>query len=177
MSAYFSYGCNLLSWELAINTINNKANRQIREVKVGPIPQSGIECMREWFIDESCDQVYGVDSAHQKAESFQKLLVHKLNEIFPEKTRKISNDDQPWITFKLTKLDRKRKRMYHKHHRSEKWKILDKLFKKEAKSAKADFYNNKVAELKTKNPCQWYSCLNNISSHDQHKIEEQMLEK
>ena len=49
---------------------------------------------------------------------------------------------------------------------------MDKLFKKEAKSAKADFYKNKVAELKTKNPSQWYSCLKNISSHDQHKNEE-----
>ena len=62
--------------------------------------------------------------------------------------------------------------MYHKHRRSEKWKILDKLFKKEAKSAKLNFYKNKVAELKTKNPSQWYSCLKNISSHDQHKNEE-----
>ena len=155
----------------AINTINNKAIRQTREVKVRPFPQSGIERMREWFIDQSWDQVYQVESAHQKAETFQKILVDKLNEIFPEKLRKINNDDQPWITFKLKKLDRRRKRTYHKQRKSEKWKNLDRIFKKEAKLAKSEFYRNKVAELKQKKPSQWYSCLKNITSHDQHKNE------
>ena len=51
--------------------------------------------------------------------------------------------------------------------RSEKWKNLNKQFKTEVKSAKAKFYKDKIADLKEKNPGQWYSWLKRISSHDQ----------
>ena len=68
--------------------------------------------MREWFIDQTWEQVYEAVTAHEKADVFQKMLVSKMDEIFPEKIRKIQSDDQPWISFKLKKLDRKRKRVY-----------------------------------------------------------------
>ena len=126
-----------------ISTINNKPIRNTRQVKVRPFPQSGINLFREWLIDQTWDQVYQSESAHTKADIFQKLLVDKIDEIFPEKFRKISSDDQPWVTFKLKKLDRCRKRIFHKERRSIKWKKLDKIFKKEAKSAKSEFYKNK----------------------------------
>ena len=40
------------------------------------------------------------------------------------------------------------------------------------KSAKSQFYKNKVADLKLANPGQWYQCLKKITSHDQHKSEQ-----
>ena len=110
-----------------------------------------------------------METAHQKAEIFHKMLIDKLDEIFPEKTRKINSDDQPWISLKLKKLDRKRKRVYHKERKSPKWKKMEKFFKKEVKSAKANFYKNTVADLKQKKPGEWYSCLKKITSFDQHK--------
>ena len=70
----------------AISTINNKSGRQTRQVKVRPLPQSGIVRMKDWFIDQTWDQVYQAESAHQKAEIFQNILVQKLDEIFPEKS-------------------------------------------------------------------------------------------
>ena len=36
-----------------INIINNKSTRTTREVKVRPFPQSGLDSMKEWFIDTS----------------------------------------------------------------------------------------------------------------------------
>ena len=51
-----------------ISTINNKSIRQIREVKVRPLPQSGFDQLTEWFIDQTWDQVYSAQSAHEKAE-------------------------------------------------------------------------------------------------------------
>ena len=45
---------------------------------------------------------------------------------------------------------------------------MDKLFKQEVKCAKATFYQKAVAELKLKKPGQWYLCLKNITSYDQH---------
>ena len=65
---------------------------------------------KEWFIDQSWEEVYNVESAHEKAENFQNILLTKLDEIFPEKIRKINSDDQPWVSFLLKKLDRRKKR-------------------------------------------------------------------
>ena len=133
--------------------------------------------MREWFIDPTWDQVYSAESVHLKAEIFQKLLVDKLDEIFPEKVRKVQSDDAPWITFKLKKMDRKRKRIFHKQRRSENWKKLDKMFKKEVQKAKSDFYRKTVSDLKLKKPGQWYSCLKSITSYDQLKHDKPQVEE
>ena len=76
--------------------------------------------MRKWFIDQTWEEVYIEESAHEKAKIFQNMLISKLDEIFPEKMRKINSDDQPWISFRLKQMDRRRKRVYHKERRSEK---------------------------------------------------------
>ena len=133
-----------------INVINNKTGRESRKVKVRPFTQSGFEKMKKWFIDQTWNEIFLAESAHEKASIFQKMLLSSLEECFPEKVRTFNNDDQAWITHRLKVMDRKRKRIYHRERRSEKWKILDKLFKKEVKKAKANFYKNSVADLKQK---------------------------
>ena len=150
-----------------VNIINNRSARKFREVKVRPFTRSGMEKMKSWFIDQSWEEVFQAKSAHEKANIFQNLLIKALDDFLPEKTRKISSDDQVWITHKLKMLDRKRKRIFHKERRSEKWKHLNKLFKQEMKTAKAQFYKNTIADLKTKSPGQWYSALKRITSSDQ----------
>ena len=150
-----------------ITAINNKCGREYRRVKVRPFPESGMKKMKEWFIDQTWEPFYKAESAHEKAQVFQNMLISKLDEIFPEKVRKFSSDDQPWITHHLKKLDRRRRRVFHKQRRSEKWKKMNKLFKDEVKSAKHQFYKKTVADLKKKNPGQWYSALKRMISKDQ----------
>ena len=70
------------------------------------------------------------------------------------------------MTQKLKKIDRKRKRAYNKSRRSENWKILDKLFKKELKAGKKHFYKKMVSDLKEKNPKQWYSAVKRMAAYD-----------
>ena len=67
----------------------------------------------------------------------------------------------------MKKLDRKRKRIYRKQRRSEQWKSLDKHFKSQVKCAKESFYKEMIADLRKKNPSQWYSSLKRISGYDQ----------
>ena len=90
---------------------------------------------------------------------------------------KIQSDDQPWISQKLKKLDRRRKRLYRKERRSVNWRKLDKLFKNGVKCAKADFYKQTVAELKLQKPGQWYQCLKKITSFDQLKNDRQIVDE
>ena len=137
-----------------INILNNKSTRDTKNIKVRPFPESGIKKMRNWFIGQSWEDIFEAETAHEKAEKFQYILLKALDDIFPEKIMKISNDDQPWVSHKIKKLDRQRKRIYHKERRSEKWKQLNKLFKREVKHAKSYFYQKFIAELKTKKPGQ-----------------------
>merc|ERR1712127_960894 len=51
-----------------ISTIENKSARITREIKVRPMPQSGIDRFREWLIDQECEQVFAEVSAHKKAQ-------------------------------------------------------------------------------------------------------------
>ena len=85
--------------------------------------------MRDWFMDQTWQEVYEVESAHEKAELFQNTLV--------------------------TRMDRKRKRIYRNERRSEKWSKWNKIFKKKETNAKANFYKDTVADLKLKKPGQW----------------------
>ena len=71
-----------------INIFNDKSARETRIIKVRPFPESGIRKMRNWFIDQSWDDIFKAETAHEKAENFQQILLKALDEIFPEKTKK-----------------------------------------------------------------------------------------
>ena len=136
-----------------ISAINNKNAIITQKIIVQPITDSGIKRMKLWLMEETWECVITAPTADLKAEAFQDTFVTKFNEYFPNKTLKLSNVDQPWITQKLKKLNRQCKRVYNKTRRSEKWKKkLDDLFKKEVKAAKANFYRKIVLDLKEKNP-------------------------
>ena len=137
--------------------------------------ESGMVEMRNWLSNQDWSFIYQAESANDKAKLLQDMLVEKFHEIFPEKARKVNSDDQPWISHKLKSMDRKRKREYSKHRRSEKWKKLDGEFKKGVKCAKKSFYQQMMSELMTKNSSQWYSSVKRMASHDQHNFEKVII--
>ena len=49
--------------------------------------------MLEWLKNESWGEVLEAESAHVKASKFQNILLQKLDAFFPEKKRRISNND------------------------------------------------------------------------------------
>ena len=122
--------------------------------------------MKLWLMGEKWENVHSAETANRKAEEFQETFSNKYTEFFPKKLIKVTNEDQPWITQKLKKLDRQRRRVFHKNRRSERWKILNKAFKHEVKLAKKQFYKNMVEDLKVKNPGQWYSAVKRMASYD-----------
>ena len=154
-----------------ISGSNQQSARVQRVVKIRPITKKGLEKMTNWLIDEKWMTVFSSISAHEKANNFQKLLVEKYELYFPEKIQKFTSEDQPWMNIHLKKLDRQRKRVYSRERRSEKWKNLNKFFKKELKNAKNSFYKTHIQSLKTQNPSKWYSTLKRLSSYDTHKQE------
>jgi hypothetical protein len=82
-----------------ISVVNNKSARLTRTVKVRPFPQSGILKLRE--------KVYRAETAHEKAELFQKMLATKLDEIFPEKKYRVMTNPRSHLNSrKWTELEK-----------------------------------------------------------------------
>ena len=92
-----------------ISAVQSQNARVTRKIEVQPITDFGLYKMKTWLISEDWNCVTEKVSANQKAKAFQELFVSKFNEYFPKKNLKISNDDQPWMSQKLKKLDRQGK--------------------------------------------------------------------
>ena len=80
-----------------IDTVNNKPGRVVREIKVRLLPNSGLAKFRAWIEDQDWTEILNEPSVDLKAETLHKMVLEKLDEFCPEKTRKVSNDDQPWF--------------------------------------------------------------------------------
>ena len=79
-----------------------------------PITDIGLQKMKQWLENESWDEIASINCANQKAEKLQGILMNKYFEYFPEKSRIISSDSQPFYTDKLSRLKRKKSREYNK---------------------------------------------------------------
>ena len=112
--------------------------------------------MQEWINKEKWSEVAHEASAHVQMEVLQKLLVKKYHEYFPEKTRTIYSDDQPYFTGKLQTLKRKKSREFHKHRKSIKWKIMNIEYESELSKARKVFYNKKIKNLKKVKSKNWF---------------------
>ena len=84
-----------------IDTVNNKPGRVIREVKVRPLLASGLDKFETWIQNQDWHEILNEPSVDLKAEYLQNMVIEKLDEFCPTKTRRISNDDQPWFTENL----------------------------------------------------------------------------
>ena len=131
--------------------------RKTRLVTFRPLPQSGIDKMGRWIQGQNWNRIYHCRDVNLKAEMLQNLIKEKLDEFLPVKVMKISSEDKPWINQQLKNLDRKCKREFFKHQKSEKWTNMRQVFEEKCDKAKADYYINTVEDLKNSNPNQWYS--------------------
>ena len=131
--------------------------RKSRLVTCRPLPQSGIDKMGSWIVRQSWQELYQCKDVNSKAELLQNLMKQKLDEFLPTKVMKLTDDDKPWVTQQVKDLDRKSKREFYKHNKSEKWIQLRQQFEDKCQKAKQDYYRNTVEDLKQSNPNQWYS--------------------
>ena len=160
-----------------INAINNRPGRTFREIRVRPLPRSGLDKFGAWIKQQNWSQVLNDKNVDTKAEILHNLVLDKLDEFCPEKVRKIASDDQPFFTDHLKRLDRKRRREFRKNRRSAKYKRLHKIFKKKVKEAKKKFKENMIDDVLTARSAQWYSKLKRISNFEQNKFEQLQVDE
>ena len=135
-----------------------------------------LQGMKEWIDSENWNEVLNENSASRKMEILQGMLVSKYHEHFPEKTRNVSSDDNPFFTDKLRKLKRRKCREYRKNRRSIRWKKMQCSYLEELEKAKKNFYNSKISRLRKSNPRQWHREFKKMTRFDQHQGEEIIIE-
>ena len=138
--------------------------------------QSGIDLFGFWIRKTDWKEVFEAKNVDDKAELFQNRLLQKVEEYFPQKTRVISSDDQPFCTEEIKHLKRLKSREYRKNRKSLKWRDLSKQYDTAVKKAKRDFYKKAVKDLKQSKVGQWYSKLKRLCSYDQHKNDPPVVE-
>jgi hypothetical protein len=106
----------------------------------------------------------------------QSILPEKLDTFLPQKTVKFSSEDQVWATPEIKDISRKKRREYLKHRKSSKWKALEEILNEKCEIANQSFYENIVQDLKNSNPGQWYSKVKRMTSYDQLKSEQVIVE-
>ena len=160
-----------------INVIENKSSRTHRRVKVRPITLGGLSKLKSWMSNQSWSQIIDEDCIDKKAVLCQELILEKVNLYLPEKFRKIASDDQPWVTEEVKRWNRKRQREYSINKRSDKYFFLNQKYQEKLSKAKKSFKRKMIDDIKTSNKSQWYSKLKWISSYDQQKHEDLIVDE
>ena len=93
---------------------------------------------------------------------FHNFLRFNLDRFFPEKSAKLSELDQVWMSPELKNLHRKMQREYYHKRKSMKYKKLKSKFKKLKRKSVKKFYHEFVSELKNTNPGKWYQMAKKI---------------
>ena len=135
--------------------------RQYETVEYRPLTDSGIELYGQWLGEQTWETVYVETNYHEKTRIFQQLLMQNFYDLFPLKSIKVC--DCPWFSKSLKLLDRRRKREFYKHSRSEKWQRLNTEFIQKCKDEKEKYYCDIVKDLKNSNPGKWYSKVKRMS--------------
>ena len=152
-----------------ISILNNQPARMKREIIYRPYKKENLQKMWDWMKTENWDTITHEETAHKKAVVLQQLLLSKYHQFFPEKKRVISSDDQPYFSEKLATLKRKKCREYSRNRKSKKWETLNAIYVEELSKAKRNFYQQKIKKLRTSKPKQWHRELKKLTSFDQHK--------
>ena len=130
---------------------------KMRSVTVRPFPDSSVREFGRWVAGQDWSELYNKGTVDEKAEFFQEVLLSNFNLFFPEKNVKFHQNDKPWITSEIKRLDRRRKRAWvNKGRNSPEYKILHEQYLTLCKNVKQNFYQKTVKSLKESNISQWY---------------------
>ena len=160
-----------------LSNLNPRQSVRYKTIKYRPFPDSGIREMGQWLQSQRWGEIYSENDENRKAEKFEAIIMEKVNLFFPEKTLKISANDQPWANAQLLRLDRQCKREYNKNKKSNKWKKLNQSLLEMTSQLKTDYYENMVEDLKESNVGQWYSKVKRMSSIDPTREEKILVQE
>ena len=87
---------------------NNLVKRVVR-----PLRDSNIRDFGQGITNHNWEEVLHTDTADQKSTAFYSTLHGDIEQFIPNRTIKLHNKDQPWMTTKVKELIQKRQRAFH----------------------------------------------------------------
>lgn len=147
---------------ISLTSSNQPREYNIRKYR--PLPDSGKRDFLSWILQEKWEGILTDKSPSDQVDSLQGLLNEYVEKIFPEKSVRLSKRDQEFITSELKNLDRKKKREWRKHGRSNRYKVLQKEFKDKYKKAASDHLKKHVSDLKQSLPGRAYMTLKKMGA-------------
>ena len=104
--------------------------KHIFRKNIRPIPESLLPGFEEKLQQLDFSPVILEPNANQMVEKYQQIVQKIVEETFPLKSIKISDQDKPWFTEELRALKRNRMREYERHGKSAKYFDLKEKFKR-----------------------------------------------
>ena len=152
-----------LATPLSITSI--KQSKQYITRTYRPLPESGMRELGQWLCNEDWSGIPDNADPTEQVLLFEKMVNSKLEVILPEKTVKINpNIDKPFFTNELKKLDRKVKREYRKHMKSDNYLRLKSEYDRKYKKAAQIYLEKNVTSLKEENPGTAYRNLKKLAA-------------
>ena len=127
-----------------------------------PMPDSAIRDFGQWLVGEKWSGLAEEEGPDAKWCNFNALLKDKFEEHFPQKEVKISNEDLPFIDWKLKKLKRQLMRKYQTDGKSSSYERLLKNYEYQFEKASKEYIRKNVADLKSVNPARAASILKRL---------------
>ena len=118
--------------------------------------ESSIREFGQWLQKHEWTEVFQKPTATEKCDAFYESLNRAIDEHMPSKSVKLHNQDKPWMTSYIKGLIKERQSIFHKEHRSTKWKRLRNKIQYSIAKSKRDYYRNRVQRHKRANPAEWY---------------------
>ena len=106
----------------------------------------------QWIHTEQWESVPEGGSTTEQVAAYEKLVMEKVDQIFPEKKIRVTGKDKEFITAELKTLDRKKKREWKEKGRSDKYLAMRKEFRCKYNKEAADYLKKCVTNLKKEQP-------------------------
>ena len=129
--------------------------REYRVKTNRPIPESGIRDMGIWLANVQWGEELRPDmSSEEQDQIFRSILTDKMQEIFPEKSVRVSNQDDPFITSDIKKLQMYLKREYNKRGKSEKYIKMKTAYDKKYQKLAKNHLEKNIEDMMNEDPGQ-----------------------
>ena len=130
-----------------------------------PFPQSGIRQFGTWLHTVRWDAELTDDkSATEMALQMEERLRVKVKEIFPTKTVRLSNEDKPFFSAALKKLDKYVKKEYKQRGKSEKYIKLKSAYDVKYKKAAKHYLDGCIEDMMEEAPGKAYRALKKLGA-------------
>ena len=139
---------------------------------VRPQPQSKVDDFGKWIVQYNWPDFEIEATPNDLVAKFEEIMKHNLDKFLPEKSIKLSLKDKPYINSEIKTLDRKVKREYRKHGKSEKYIQLKSVYNSKLKKATSNFLTKNVANLRESKPGKAFAVLKKMGAEPGDQLED-----